>query len=305
VWAFAPDPATPGWRRGLGGLALLLALGVSLGQLGQFQRLYRLGTAHLAEAARVLSAAPEGRVLFVNFPDRLGLRPQPYPLGYWGLTLAPVVQDLSGFARATSGQSGADRSLAVFQAGAAVREAWPYRVDLRGADTPPSEVWAAAQWAEAVYLSEYGAAGTLSLRPVGAVRPASAGPVPLALLGSGTELLAAEVVEAPGQPPRLALLWHTSAPQTVDTTIFVHLWRDGAFAGGADGDSLGGVLPPAAWQPEGAVHDLRPLPDLAPGAYRVSVGLYRRWDGQRLPAYTPDGQRLPEDEIFVATVTMP
>jgi hypothetical protein len=227
-------------------------------------------------------------------------------LGYWGLTLAPVVQDLSGFALAATGQSAEERSLSVFLTGAAAREHGPYQVDMRGADTPPSGVWAAARWAEAVYLTEYGLDGALRLQPVGAVRPLPAAPAPLGTLEGGAALLAGEVVQTSGASPRLELLWHASAPLTIDTTIFVHLWRDAVFEAGADGDSLGGLLPPAAWQPDGAVLDLRRLPDLAaPGEYEVRVGLYRRWDGTRLMAFGPDGQRLPEDGIFVGTLNVP
>jgi hypothetical protein len=177
---------------------------------------------------------------------------------------------------------------------------------MRGEDTPTEGLWSAAQWAEQVYLTDYGPHGTLDLRPVGNVRPAPADTEALATLEGGAALLSAEVVRAAGQPPRLQLLWHSAAPQALDTTIFVHVWQGQVYVGGADGDSLGGLLPPAAWQPDGAVLDLRPLPDDLPaGEYRLSVGLYRRWDGTRLAAFAPDGQRLPDDEIFVATFKVP
>jgi hypothetical protein len=280
---------------------------VSALQWWQFQALYRLGTDHLAQAVAVLSAAPGDHQLFINFPDRLEFRERPYPLGFWGLVLAPVVQDLSDYARAAAGHSAADRSLSVFEAGAGAREQWPYRVDMRGEGVAPAELWAAAHWADTVYLTGYDALGRLALRPVGSVGPARAGQTPLARLAGGAELLEAELLGMPGQADQLRLLWHASAPQTVDTTIFVHLWRLGVFEAGADGDSLGGLLPASAWQPDGNVLDLRPLPELSarPGDYEVRVGLYRRWDGVRLAAFAPDGRRLPADEIFVGTLSVP
>lgn len=303
LWVVAQAPL---WRRAAGGAVLVVVFGVAVGQLARFQQLYQLGTAHLAEATKVLSAAPGERRLFVNFPDRLALRPAPYALGYWGLILAPAGQDLSGFANAVASQSAEDSSLAVFAIGASEREQWRYQVNLRGDGASPSQVWAGARWADAIYLSEYGPLGTLALTPVGAVQPLPLNPAPLATLEGDTALLAADLEQSPGQPPRLRLLWHSAGPLALDTTVFVHFWREGSYEGDADGDSLGGLLSPAAWQPDAAVLDIRTLPSLpGPAEYEVRVGLYHRWDGQRLPAFDPNGNRLPQDEILVATLSVP
>ncbi len=142
AWAFSSEQ--PKWRRGLGGLVCTVVLTVSLQQWWQFQRLYEVGTQHLARAISVLSATPHARMLFVNFPDRIELRPRPYPLGFWGLTLAPVAQNLADYALATVGRSGKDRTLSAFLIGADERQDWPYRVDMRGQDTSPEGLYQAA-----------------------------------------------------------------------------------------------------------------------------------------------------------------
>ena len=47
----------------------------------------------------------------------------------------------------------------------------------------------------------------------------------------------------------LTLAWRVLHALTMDDTIFVHYWKDGQFVAGQDGDSLGGLIPPVAWQP--------------------------------------------------------
>jgi hypothetical protein len=309
VWAGA---AAPVWRRALGAGLLAGALSLSLVQLARHQQLFLSGTRHLARASAVLAAQPDQRVAFVNFPDRLALDPAPYPLGFWGLWLAPVVQDLADYAVAAAGQSAADRSLSVFPAGAADRDAWPYHVDMRGSDSGPADVLAAAAWADAVYLSDYAPGGQLELRLVGEASQRPTGAAPLALFGTGegvVRLLSAEIAapEAAGRPARLRLVWQPLQPLPGDVTIFVHLWRSGEFWSTADGDSLGGLLPLWAWQPGLAVTDWRPLQPQPPepGEYGVRVGLYGRVGGDRWLARTASGEPLPNNALPVGTLVWP
>ncbi|MGH2523710.1 MAG: hypothetical protein ACRDH2_14495, partial [Anaerolineales bacterium] len=68
AWAFT----APGRRRRIAGAITLVAVvGVSLHGWWQFQRLFQVGTQHLAHAAGELSASPNRHLLFVNFPDRI------------------------------------------------------------------------------------------------------------------------------------------------------------------------------------------------------------------------------------------
>lgn len=308
AWAAS---AGPPWRRAAGAGLLAGVLALSLAQIWQQQQLYAAGTRHLARAAAELAARPGEQVAFVNFPDRIVLEPAPYPLGTWGLWLAPVGQDLADFARAAAGQSAADRSLAVFPAGAAERAAWPHRVEMRGADSAPGTVWEAATWADAIYLTDYVAGGELALRLAGAAAPASTAE-PLARLRAGdaaVALLAAEVAapETAGGPARLRLVWQALTPLPGEVTIFVHLWRGGAYWSAADGDSLGGLLPLWAWQPGRALTDWRPLRPQPPepGEYNVRAGLYTRADNTRWTAVSATGAAFAEGEVPVGTLSVP
>jgi hypothetical protein len=232
-----------------------------------------------------------------------------------------VVQNLSDFAQAAGRPGATDESVAAFTQGYTEREAWPYQVDLRGAGAEPAELWAAAARADAVYLTDYLPGGGLNLRLVGNVRPALGEPAAgagLAVLGPAPgnpalTLLAASLEGASSSGlPRLRLVWQAHTALPADAGIFVHAWQAGTFQGGIDGDGLGNLLPLWAWQPGWVINDLRDL-SLAPaglaglpaGEYALSVGVYHRWDGTRLPAYQPDGQRWPDDAIPAGTLIVP
>jgi hypothetical protein len=87
-------------------------------------------------------------------------------------------------------------------------------------------------------------------------------------------------------------------------TIFVHLWRDGAFVAAFDGDSLGGLMPPANWPLAADIVDVRSIDvrDLPPGHYEVRVGLYNRHDGARYSAFDERGQRLRDDAAAIGVL---
>ncbi len=297
-------------RRVMGGLALALALGAAGQHLSTFQHAYGVGTAHLRQAVAVLAARPAGRYLFVNFPDRFETRPTLYPLGFWGITLAPPVQMLADYARAQSGQSGADETRAAFLTGADDRAAWRYRVDLRGVDSAPAALLEAAQNADAVFVSDYLADGGLRLREVGAIRPGGEPPPARALFGEAGQLTAAELTVA-ARTLHLRLTWHCLAGFQQLDTVFVHVWRlgpDGAeFVGGADGDSLGELVPVWEWRPGLAIVDLREvdLATLEPGRYEVRVGFYNRVSGARYPAHRPEGGPAPDDAVPIGTFELP
>ncbi len=304
AWTFSSVQAR--WRRGLGALALVAVLLVSFEQWWQFQRLYQVGTGHLARAVQLLSAAPNSRLLFVNFPDRIELFPRPYPMGYWGIVLAPVVQNLSDYAHAEVGPSGTDRSAASFQVGADERGAWPYRVDMRGEDKGPDVLFQAALESDAVYLTRYRPDGTLDLQAVGSVRAARSTHT-LALVGESVQLVEAGVTRTESHLLTLRLTWRCLGPLKEHDTILVHFSKDGTFLGDADGDSLGGLIPLAAWKPDTEILDVRQI-DISTwgsGNFEIRAGIYNRVDGKRYPARSTEGSRFPEDEVPIYALTVP
>ncbi|RIL11548.1 hypothetical protein DCC79_04515 [bacterium] len=306
LWGgWAACAAAPGASRGRrwaarGVLAVVLA--VSLHQLWVVARLYRAGTGHMAAAeARLTAAGPGARLVFVNFPDRIEIRPPLYPLGFWGLTLAPVVQDLSDYGRAMGGRSAADRSIAAFVVGAADRDRWLYRVDMRGVNVQAAERFPPALWPETVLLTDYLPGGRLGLREVGGLRAAGrrteAEGADAAVFGGTVRLR-----EATLDGNDLRLVWRTAAPLGPDDTVFVHVYdAGGALVGDADGDALAALWPATAWTPAMEVVDVRRLAvPAAPGRYDVRVGWYNRATGARLAARSPAGARFPDDAVPVA-----
>jgi|GEM_PF-668378 len=296
-------------RRLLAALVMLLLLGISVSQWRSAEKLYRVGTRHLAQAVSVMSAEPPRRTLWVNFPDRLEMRPTPYPLGFWGLTLAPVIQDLSDYALVITGQRTLTHSISHFLTGADAREAWAYRVDLRGEDTQGDPLYAALYWADDVYITDYMPDGSLRLRPVGSLTQQDPSAV-LATFGERLQLADAKIEQGPGasSPVRVHLTWHSTDLMALGDTIFVHLLTDqGQYVADCDGDSLGALLPLSAWTPATSVHDTRELPttDLPAGRYMVTVGAYNRETGARYPATQTNGLPVYNDEYIIEFLDIP
>lgn len=293
------------WKFGGAALFGLVILQSGL-LLSNLQQMYAGGAAHLARAVNLLASNPNARLLFINFPDRIEMRPSPYPLGFWGITLAPVVQDLADYARVHTGRSAQDKSLSDFLTGADERQVWPYRVDMRGAHTDPAGLFQAAVWADAVYLTRYRADGTLDLQHVGKVRYGLSTGQPLATLGDAVQLVTARI-DMSASTLTLELVWDCLRPLQVNDTVFVHFWQGSAHVANADGDSLGGMIPLYVWSPGAQIVDVRHI-DISgwgPGQYKISVGLYNRESSLPYPALDASGARFHYDEIPVGAFSLP
>ena len=298
-------------------------------------RMYRAGDGLMRSLVQAQQAAlranpdPSDRLLFVNFPDRYRLRQPPFPMGYWGTPLAPKDVELSDYCAAASGRAARTRSRAVPATGAAARMAWPYAVDLRGVIVDQHELVRLADRSEGIYLTDYLPGGGLSLARVGALidlpgnqgtaaqnqgiaaqyRGTAAQPALIARFGKTADLLSADIkadVRADVQGGhRLQLLWSPARSASADDTVFVHvLTVDGRQVAGADGDAWGGLLPMTAWPADEWIQDTRFLDTagLASGRYVVTVGLYNRRSGQRLPALGADGSVLTHNEFQVGDI---
>lgn len=305
LWAAAAGvalrPTTGRRSRSLAATATILVLAIAVADVRVQNRMFDTGTAHLQEAVDVAADAG-GAVLYVNFPDRFALRRPPYPLGYWGVTLAPVVVEISDFARALHGRSARTTSASVPPTGAGDRTAWPFATDLRGVAVGASELVARAAGARGVYVTEY--------RPDGSLRLARAGAwsrrrldMAMARFPGRAELVSAQLTPAGDERAALRLVWRRTGEMEPDDTVFVHVYgTDGRLHADADGDAWLGLLPAVDWPANAAVEDVREidLSGLPPGGYRVTVGLYSRDQGARHPARDPrTGQRFPDDEVPV------
>jgi hypothetical protein len=289
---------------GIGLAAIVIA--ISIGQWSQFQRLYLMGTQYLDQTIVALEKSSNQNVLFINYPDRIELHPAPYPLGNWGLILAPVVQNLSDYAAAKVGIIGAsDQSFSAFQVGAAERGVWPYEVFMRGEDTPPEKLVEVATKVDRVVVTDYLPDGHLRLREVGAIRSSATASSTVAMFDEAVRLSEAQL--ATGDEVTLTLTWQILKPLRKGDTIFVHHWRDGAFVNAYDGDSLGGLIPLSAWQAGSEVIDVRhlPLANFDSAHDELRVGIYNRTDNVRYPASSPMDTRLLDDAVTIETFDRP
>jgi hypothetical protein len=114
--------------------------------------------------------------------------------------------------------------------------------------------------------------------PAGLPRPNATFGDQLGLAGYRSELQ--------GDRLALTLYWQALVPPAADYTVFVHvLDGNGKIVAQYDGQPLGGDLPTRAWPPGYTVVDAISIPippALAPGTYRLAVGLYDAATGTRL-----------------------
>lgn len=124
-------------------------------------------------------------------------------------------------------------------------------------------------------------------------------------LGERIELLGYELEgEGASAERRLpfTLYWRARDSIEQDYAVFVHLVdAEGNLVGQGDGPPLEGDYPTSAW-PKGDIladrHEIS-LEQGLPAQGSLLVGLYRLSDGVRLPVYDPDGDRVPDDAIWI------
>ncbi len=118
--------------------------------------------------------------------------------------------------------------------------------------------------------------------------------------------LVAATVETPsvssGQAIQLNLWWQALSTPPLDYTVFVHLLDSADHTiYGHDAQPVNGSYPTTIWSAGEPILDQHNLPiaaDIAPGTYRLAIGLYHQPTGQRLPIRLPDG-RMETDEQFI------
>ena len=114
-------------------------------------------------------------------------------------------------------------------------------------------------------------------------------------------LIGAEADRA-GNTLTITLYWQAQAITSTNYTVFVQLTRpDGQVVQQIDRWQIGGDNPTATWAVDQIVGDAYAF-DVPRNEYQVWVGVYNAADGQRLPAFDAQGQRLPDDRALVLTV---
>jgi hypothetical protein len=306
LWAGAL--AWIGGKQGRGARAIQMALVVGLvallaiGTL-RLQRLYMASTAHLRATVTQLTQRPDDTLLFLNYPDRMALRRPPYALGYWGIILAPPVQQLSDYAVAELGRSATSMALTRLQIH---NQQWidsPYNVDWRGERVAAEGLLVGSPSYEDVFVTTVSPTGDFMLASVGWARPDGEGAA-VAVMGDRLGLRQAEVKQ---HRDRLVvnLAMEPVGEIAADDVLFVHVLNAAAaLAADADSDLWDGYLPLDAIPAGMLVGDTRTvsLPPLASGDYAVTVGLYNRVTGERYDVIKPDGTAVWNGELQIGTL---
>ena len=127
---------------------------------------------------------------------------------------------------------------------------------------------------------------------------------PLALFGvdQSIQLLQAnlDLNPSPPMPPRLILTWQTLRPQPQEATVFIHLRAaDGFVRSQADGPPVSNHYPISQWQPDELIQDIHLLPlDDYGQIDHIAIGLYHSATGERVPAFNPAGEELPDKSFM-------
>ena len=105
----------------------------------------------------------------------------------------------------------------------------------------------------------------------------------------------------------LILYWQVTDRPQYDYTVFIQVWQNGEQVTGFDGPPFGNDLPTSYWHPD--IVDLadRHVIDwerLPPGDYQLLVGLYNAQTGERLSAFSDDGQPLPDYAFDLGQITL-
>ena len=134
----------------------------------------------------------------------------------------------------------------------------------------------------------------------------SADTEPLATFATGLRLLDAKAYleeMAGGEHLVAELLLDTTVRLPKSYTLFLHvLDGDGQRVGQRDSATGSGLFPTDAWQPDQPLRDTYRIPIDVAGAerpYRLALGFYDVQTGERLPTYSRDGSRLPEDRFVL------
>lgn len=273
-----------------------------------FRQLYSQSTTLLAEVVETL-AGENGRTLFINFPDRYRLKEEPLAIGYWGITLAPVVVDLAEFPALLTGSQAQTTSRSMPWVDGDARDYGPYHVDMRGVITQPEELYQLAVEHNAVFVTRYDEMGNFELNYAGSVekdRFVEEAQEMVCKTAVFDKTVCLQDVQIRTEENTLIVRteWWTNAVLPPHLSLFTHVGLpDMLPVAQMDGHSWQDTLPLSAWQPGDRIVDERRLA-LPPGSetYPISLGLYNWVNGERLPGVDAQKRPLP-DNIYVVPIS--
>jgi hypothetical protein len=106
----------------------------------------------------------------------------------------------------------------------------------------------------------------------------------------------------------LTLYWQATREMTASLTVFTHVEGEQRRVWGQhDGPPVSGLKPTDRWLTGEVVADQHVLtfdPSMPPGKYRLVIGMYDPVTLTRLPAFDQNGQRWPDDSIFLQDIVV-
>lgn len=131
---------------------------------------------------------------------------------------------------------------------------------------------------------------------------------PLARFGDAADLAAVKLTGPLSGTLAVTLVWRAQREAPATLVEYVHVFSaDNRLVGQSDGVANDGRFPAPAWRAGQYVPSLRQVrlaSDLAPGAYRVVVGLYRPDDQRRLPVSAFGSVASADDQVEVGAFTI-
>jgi hypothetical protein len=149
--------------------------------------------------------------------------------------------------------------------------------------------------------AQAGQSATLGLLPVEALQPEH----PLQVLWGNAISLQGYDLHQSAEMLELTIYWQAQRRMDTSYKFFVHLINPvtGDIIAQDDAVPRRWTYPTTEWKRDEVVQDTISLPlDGGPGQYHLMVGFYDPGTGERLPAYTADGERSPDDAVPLTTV---
>ncbi len=234
------------------------------------------------QANQALFAPRQGNAVFVNTPELYTYRDQEFPLGWYGVLVAPWHNRLG-----VATNLRADNAAWVIDPAQArqVQNRARLKLDFHGQVLSPDQLQTMIVSATQVYRVE-ALPGDLHLFNIGAIQHNAPEPDSSLAEWADTVRLVTATIESEAGVPVLNLDWWLGGSMEPDVTAFVHVQdANGQVVAQADGDLIGGYVPIGMWQNHDRVRERRPLimpDDLPRGTYTVVIGLYNRATQQRL-----------------------
>jgi hypothetical protein len=129
---------------------------------------------------------------------------------------------------------------------------------------------------------------------------------PLHVVWGDAILLQGYDLQRSAESLELTLYWQAQRRMDTSYKVFVHLVdvATGAIVVQDDAVPRHWTYPTTCWERGEVVEDTIPLSlsGVPPGRYRLVLGLYDQGTAERLPAYSADGERYPDDAVPLTTV---